>query len=241
MTLDIKNLSKKFDGKQEVLNGINLRDEVNTLAIIGGSGGGKSTLLRILGGLIEANSGEAIVNGKLAADDESYRKQVGFVFQQGGLFSHLSARDNITLPLIKVHGMSKDSAAQIADDLLIRFGLIEDAGKKPSQLSGGQRQRICIARAVAPNPKVLLLDEPTSALDPEYTSEVLNMISELEEKNLSFIIATHEMGFALHACEKVAFLDGGKVIEYGASGDIFRNPQTDKLRNFLSKLLEWKV
>lgn len=241
MTLELKNLSKSFDEKTEVLDGINLKDDAKTLALIGSSGCGKSTLLRILGGLISASAGQAFVNGQNVTDSESYRKQIGFVFQQGGLFSHLSARENITLPLIKVHGLSKTDAADRADALLLRFGLMAEAGKRPAQLSGGQRQRISIARAVAPKPKLLLLDEPTSALDPEYTTEVLNMIGELKDEQLSFIIATHEMGFALHACDKVAFLHNGKITEYGDSQTVFMQPKTEKLKIFLSKLLEWKV
>jgi len=146
-----------------------------------------------------------------------------------------------TLPLTKVHGLSKEQAETRAHELLERFGLTDEADKKPSQLSGGQQQRIAIARAVAPKPKMLLLDEPTSSLDPEYTTEVLNMIQELKKENLSFIIATHEMGFALHACDKVAFLCEGRIVEYGLSKEVFMKPETSELKLFLSKLLEWKV
>lgn len=241
MKIEITNLSKHFDEKTEVLNQINFSDTVKTLVLIGSSGCGKSTLLRILGGLIPASSGTAALDGEIAADSEQYRKRIGFVFQQGGLFSHLSAKENITLPLIKVHGKSKTEAAQRADELLARFGLSQQADQKPAQLSGGQKQRISIARAIAPKPNILLLDEPTSALDPEYTAEVLSMIDELKNENLSFIIATHEMGFALHACDKVAFLEHGAITEYGDSKEVFKNPKTEKLQSFLSKLLEWRV
>jgi len=233
--------SRGHDQKTYVLRDINFDDDIKTLALIGRSGCGKSTLLRILGGLIPASGGTAVVDGHRAVDHENYRKKIGFVFQQGGLFSHLSAWENITLPLIKVHGFAGERARARAHELLERFGLIQEADKKPSQLSGGQKQRIAIARAVAPKPGMLLLDEPTSALDPEYTTEVLNMIRELKKENLSFIIATHEMGFALHACEKVAFLCEGRIMEYGASKEVFAKPATAALAEFLSKLLEWKV
>ena len=241
MRIEMKNLCKEFDSKTAVLKNIDFCDDINTVALIGSSGCGKSTLLRIIGGLIPATSGEVFLDGEIAADNERYRRKIGFVFQQGGLFSHLSAEDNIILPLIKAHGFSIEQARLRAEELLSRFGLIKEAQKRPSQLSGGQKQRISIARAVAPKPKLLLLDEPTSALDPEYTTDVLGMIKELGEENLSFIIATHEMGFALHACEKVAFLDQGKIAEYGESKEVFKNPKTEKLSGFLSKLLEWKV
>jgi len=241
MKIEIKNLCKEFDSQADVLRGIDFCDDITTLALIGSSGCGKSTLLRIIGGLIPATSGEVYLDGEIAADNEGYRRNIGFVFQQGGLFSHLSASDNITLPLIKAHGFSKQQANARAFDLLSRFGLENEAHKRPLQLSGGQQQRISIARAIAPKPKLLLLDEPTSALDPEYTTDVLDMIKELGEENLSFIIATHEMGFALHACGKVAFLDGGVIAEYGDSKQVFGKPQTQKLSGFLSKLLEWKV
>ncbi|MCL1828799.1 MAG: ATP-binding cassette domain-containing protein [Oscillospiraceae bacterium] len=241
MRLEIRNLRKDYNGATEVLKNINLYDEITTIALIGSSGCGKSTLLRIIGGLIPATSGEVLLDGELAADNDKYRKNIGFVFQTGGLFSHLSALDNIMLPLIKAHGFSEERAKFRADELLLRFGLESEAHKKPMQLSGGQKQRISIARAVAPKPKLLLLDEPTSALDPEFTTDVLDMIKELGEEKLSFIIATHEMGFALHACDKAAFLDNGEIAEYGRSKDVFKNPKTRKLSLFLSKLLEWKV
>ena len=241
MRIEITDLSKTFDGKTDVLSGLSFDDDIKTLALIGRSGCGKSTLLRILGGLIPATSGTVSIDGEAAIDDESYRKKIGFVFQQGGLFSHLSAEENISLPLIKVHGLSKEEAGERALDLLGRFSLRSEAAKTPAQLSGGQKQRVAIARAVAPKPKILLLDEPTSALDPEYTTEVLNMVRELKNENLSFIIATHEMGFALHACEKVMFMNEGRIFEYGKSEKVFMSPETPELKGFLSNLLEWKV
>ena len=241
MRLDIKGLCKTFDEKSVALKDINYQDDIETLALIGRSGCGKSTFLRILGGLIPASQGIVLLDGEPAAETEEYRKNMGFVFQQGGLFFHLSAIENITLPLEKVHGLSKEQARERALGLLERFGLLNESDKKPAQLSGGQKQRISIARAVAPKPKILLLDEPTSALDPEYTTEVLNMIRELKDERLSFIIATHEMGFAYHACDKLIFMSEGSILESGESKDVFTEPKTKELRDFLSNLLEWKV
>ena len=241
MRLDIKGLSKTFDEKSVALKKIDYQDDIETLALIGRSGCGKSTFLRILGGLIPASEGIVLLDGETAAETEEYRKNMGFVFQQGGLFFHLSAIENITLPLEKVHGLSKEEARERALELLERFGLINESDKKPAQLSGGQKQRISIARAVAPKPKILLLDEPTSALDPEYTTEVLNMIRELKDERMSFIIATHEMGFAYHACDKLIFMSEGSILESGESKDVFTEPKTKELREFLSNLLEWKV
>jgi len=241
MRLDIKGLCKTFDEKSVALKDINYQDDIETLALIGRSGCGKSTFLRILGGLIPATQGIVLLDGEAAAETEEHRKNMGFVFQQGGLFFHLSAIENITLPLEKVHGLSKEQARERALGLLERFGLLNESDKKPAQLSGGQKQRISIARAVAPKPKILLLDEPTSALDPEYTTEVLNMIRELKDERLSFIIATHEMGFAYHACDKLIFMSEGSILESGESKDVFTEPKTKELRDFLSNLLEWKV
>ncbi len=240
MKIKINNLSKRFDENKVVLKNINLKEECGTLALIGRSGCGKSTLLRMMGGLISPSQGEVFLNQEKAIEHEEYRKKIGFVFQQGGLFRHLTGKENITLPLVKVHGLSVEEADKRAEELLARFGLEKESYKKPAQLSGGQQQRIAIARAVAPRPEILLLDEPTSALDPEYTNEVLDMIEELKNDGVSFVIATHEMGFARHACEKVAFLHEGNILEFDDSEKIFQEPKTKELKQFLDKLLEWK-
>ena len=241
MRIEVRGLSKTYDNSAYVLRDLDFSSDITTLALIGRSGCGKSTLLRIFGGLIPASEGTVTLDGEKAENNENYRKRIGFVFQHGGLFSHISAKENITLPLVKVHGLTQEQANARADELLSRFGLEEEADKKPASLSGGQKQRVSIARAVAPKPKILLLDEPTSALDPEYTTEVLNVIRELKDEDLSFIIATHEMGFALHACDKVWFLEGGTIWEYGKSEEVFARPKTPELKHFLSKMLEWKV
>ena len=244
MRIKLDRLTRQF-GDHIVLNAIDFEDDFTTLAIIGSSGGGKSTLLRILGSLLEPSSGRAYLDGRASdgrpADQLNYRRQLGFVFQQNGLLKHLTAIDNIIMPLVKVHGYSKEAARDRADSLLARFGLKGEADKYPYALSGGQSQRIAIARAIAPNPALLLLDEPTSALDPEYTVEVLDMIRELKEEGRNFIIVTHEMGFARKACEKTMFLHDGKILEYGPSNQLFTDPQTQELRKFLAMLLEWNV
>lgn len=245
MKLEFHGLSKQFDQGRVILQPMDFCDEVHTLAIIGPSGGGKSTLLRIIGGLLPPSSGTLAINGEELPKEEEelqrYRKKLGFVFQQGGLFRHLSARENIVLPLTKVHGYREAEAGERADELLERFGLGADGHKKPAALSGGQQQRVAIARAIAAKPGILLLDEPTSALDPEYTTEVLDIVNELKEEGLDFIIVTHEMGFARHACEKAAFLCEGKLMEYGSGSEIFDAPKSEQLKNFLGRLLEWNM
>ena len=246
MKLELKGLYKQFDGQKEpVLRDISFSDEIHTLAIIGPSGGGKSTLLRIFGGLLLPSSGQVWVDGSRVPEKEEplqkYRREIGFVFQHGGLFRHMTARENITVPLVQVHGYSSEEAERRAQELLDRFGLGQDGDKRPAQLSGGQQQRVSIARAIAAKPKFLLLDEPTSALDPEYTNEVLDSIHELKNEGMEMVIVTHEMGFARHACEKIAFLCEGKLMEYGSSEELFRAPKTPQLQRFLGKLLEWNV
>ena len=245
MKIEFQGLTKQYDHEQIVLKPMDFSDDIHTLAIIGPSGGGKSTLLRILGGLLLPTAGRVVVGGEELPADESalqkYRRQLGFVFQQGGLFRHLSAIENIALPLEKVHGYTRQEAGRCAKELLERFGLGADGRKKPGALSGGQQQRVAIARAVAAKPKLLLLDEPTSALDPEYTNEVLDVIDELKKEGMDFVIVTHEMGFARYACEKVVFLCEGSLLEYGDSASLFAHPKTQQLDRFLSRLLEWNA
>lgn len=242
--LRLNDISKSF-GDIEVLKDLNFDEAISALAIIGPSGGGKSTLLRIIGGLLSPTHGTMAINSESIDFDESsllsYRKRIGYVFQDGGLFHHMTALENIAVPLEAVHGIEKTDAIERAQSLLSRLGVEDVAEKHPAQLSGGQKQRVAIARAIAPRPELLLLDEPTSALDPEFTNEVLDVIRDLKEEGARFIIVTHEMGFARHACDDVAFLSDGRLLEYGSSKNIFDNPQTPELRRFLSRLLEWSV
>jgi polar amino acid transport system ATP-binding protein len=244
MRISINELSREFDGTA-VLRNLCFDDDISTLAIIGPSGGGKSTLLRIIGGLLPPSRGTVLIEEQPLIFEEkaliSHRAQLGFVFQRGGLFHHLSAHENIALPLRVVHGMSASAARRRADALLERFGLNAEREKRPAQLSGGQQQRVAIARAVAAQPRLLLLDEPTSALDPEYTNEVLDLIRDLKDDGVRFIVVTHEMGFARRACDKLAFLYQGSLLEYGPSAQLFDKPKTPELQRFLSRLLEWHI
>lgn len=245
MKVEFQNFSKQYEPGQTILKSMDFSDDIRTLAVIGPSGGGKSTLLCLIGGLIPPTTGRLWIDSKEVTANETnlqqFRRQTGFVFQQGGLFWHMNARDNIAIPLEQVHGYSKETACTRAMELLERFHLKADWKKKPAALSGGQRQRVAIARAIAAQPKLLLLDEPTSALDPEYTTEALDVIRELKDEGMHFIIVTHEMGFARHACEKTAFLYDGSLLEYGESERLFRDPRTLQLQRFLEKLLEWNV
>jgi polar amino acid transport system ATP-binding protein len=239
MRIKINNMSHSFESNdgsmKQVLSNINFDDDISTLSLIGPSGGGKSTLLRILAGLIKPTEGDFFIDCK----------NTGFVFQQNGLFKHWTGMQNITIPLEKVYGYGAADAKNRAEELLDRFGLLADSEKYPSQLSGGQQQRIAIARAVASRPDLLFLDEPTSALDPEYTVEVLDMIKELKEEGLNFIIVTHEMGFAKRACEKTGFLGptetsiGARFLEFGKSHEVFEKPKDPIVKNFLNKILMW--
>jgi polar amino acid transport system ATP-binding protein len=243
MKLDLRDVTKIF-GATRALDGLNLQiEDSRVLVLIGPSGGGKSTLLRLLGGLEIADSGSVTLNGQLLTGDpgelQAYRRRNGFVFQQFNLFPHLTARRNITLPLEKVHGKSPEEAHALADESLARFGLIEHAGKLPSQLSGGQQQRVGIARAIAVSPQVLFLDEPTSALDPEMTAEVLELIQELAEAGQHIILSTHEMGFARAVADQIAFVANGQIAESGPPAQLFEAPRSAVCQRFLSRVMRY--
>ena len=243
MKLNLDRITKNF-GPHRVLDGVSLAfDNVHSLVFIGPSGGGKSTLLRVMAGLQTPDSGALEINGEPVHFDEPslhrHRRTIGVVFQSYNLFPHLSALANITLPLEKVHARPPAEARAIAMDTLRRFKLDDHAHKKPAELSGGQQQRIAIARAIAIKPRLLLFDEPTSALDPEMTSSVLDVIEELKEEGLDFILVTHEMGFAKIAADQVAFLAGGKIVESAPAAQIFNTPQTPQCRDFLARVLKY--
>lgn len=240
MVIELSGVCKSFGG-ENVIENIDMKGDFHSLAVIGPSGAGKSTLLRIIGGLLPADSGTVTVGGEAAADTPEYRRGIGFVFQQGSLFTHMTAEENIMTPLVKVHRMTKAEAQERSDELLSRFGLMDERKKRPAALSGGQQQRVAIARAIAAKPKLLLLDEPTSALDPEYTTEVLDMIDELKAEGLDFVIVTHEMGFARHACDEAAFIAERRLLEQGTSAEMFASPGTEQLKGFLGKVLEWDI
>ncbi|MGL4902905.1 amino acid ABC transporter ATP-binding protein [Cetobacterium sp.] len=237
MEIKIEKLSKAF-GEQIVLDEIELElSQIHSLVIIGPSGGGKSTLLRVLAGLESLDKGRIVLNGEVVPEKEEslheYRKGIGVVFQAFNLFPHLTALKNILLPLEKVHQVNPVEAEKRALKLLKRFGLFEHKDKYPHQLSGGQQQRVAIVRAMALEPKVLLLDEPTSALDPALTKEILEAIKELRKDKKDMILVTHEMEFAKGVADCIIFVSGGKIIEIGIPSEIFSNPKTEELKAFL--------
>lgn len=242
MKLEITSLTRRF-GTHTALDALSLQADVRVLCLIGPSGGGKSTLLRILGGLETRDSGEVAIDGTPLPTAEqdlmTYRRRNGFLFQQFNLFPHLTALQNLTLALEKVHRHSPSDAVSIAEQSLARFGLSDHAGKLPSQLSGGQQQRVAIARAIAAKPNILFLDEPTSALDPEMTAEVLDLIKELADDGQHIVLSTHAMGFARAVGDQVAFLAAGKIQETSPPEQFFHNPSTATAQRFLSKVMKY--
>ncbi len=243
MKLRLRELVKTF-GDHVVLDEISLElDSVHCLSFIGPSGGGKSTLLRIIAGLESPSNGSVRLNDRdvIWQEDQllAHRRSIGTVFQAYNLFPHLTAVQNITLPLEKVHGWSRAAAREEAEKILTRFQLAKHGHKRPAELSGGQRQRVAIARAISIKPQVVLFDEPTSALDPEMTAEVLEVIAELKQEGRDLILVTHEMGFAHKVSDQVALLSAGKVAEIGPPAQIFDAPQTEVTRRFLSRILKY--
>jgi polar amino acid transport system ATP-binding protein len=245
MKLETHAVTKRY-GAHAALDGASFAtgDEARVIALLGPSGGGKSTLLRVLGSLLVPDDGHVSIDARALPHDEegalNERRGNGFVFQGYNLFPHLTALQNIALPLREVHGMSETVATQRALELLHRLGLAGHEHKRPSQLSGGQQQRAAIARALAPKPRLLLLDEPTSALDPVMTGEVLDVIRELAEAGQSIILATHEISFARKVADWVVFLVGGKVQESSTAGEFFTRPQTELARQYLEGLSKYR-
>ena len=237
--ISVRNLKKSF-GSVEVLKGIDLDiAEKEVVVIIGPSGSGKSTLLRCINYLEEPTSGEIVVDGmKLGETDiNKVRAEVGMVFQRFNLFPHMTALDNITLAPMKVRGISREEAEEVAKHLLAKVGLADRAAAYPEQLSGGQQQRVAIARALAMKPKVMLFDEPTSALDPEMVKEVLEVMKELAREGMTMAVVTHEMGFAREVGDRVLFVDQGMILEQGTPEEIFSRPREARMKEFLSKIL----
>ncbi len=239
--LEIIDLHKKF-GNLHVLKGINMEvDRGEVVVIIGPSGSGKSTLLRCINRLEEPTKGKVILDGVEITDPKvdinKIRQRIGIVFQQFNLFSHLTALENITLPLRVVKKIPKEEAERIAMRFLKKVGLEDKANHYPHQLSGGQQQRVAIARALAMNPEVMLFDEVTSALDPELVKEVLDVMKQLARDGMTMIVVTHEMGFAREVGDRVIFMDKGKIVEEGTPEEIFTNPKHERTRKFLSMIL----
>lgn len=242
MKLELRDVSRHF-GPHRALDGVSLQAEGRALVLIGPSGGGKSTLLRVLAGLEHPDAGTVTLDGDTLAFTPDalfrHRQQVGVVFQTFNLFPHLSALENITLPLVHVHGLSPADAAARAHEHLRRFSLGDHAHKRPAQLSGGQRQRVAIVRAVAVRPRLLLFDEPTSALDPEMTAEVLDMIAELRAEGRDLVLVTHHLAFARTVADQVAFLAEGRVVESGPAAALFAAPRSEPCRRFLERVLRY--
>jgi polar amino acid transport system ATP-binding protein len=239
--IHVNNLHKYF-GQNEVLKGVNEHiKKGEVVVVIGPSGSGKSTFLRCLNLLEEPTDGEIIFEGNNLTDKKTdinkIRQKMGMVFQSFNLFPHKTVLDNITLSPIKVKGLTKDEAVKIAMNLLKRVGLEDKANAYPASLSGGQKQRIAIARALAMGPDVMLFDEPTSALDPEMVGEVLAVMKSLASEGMTMVVVTHEMGFAREVGDRILFMDGGNVVEQGTPEEIFSNPQNDRTKDFLSKVL----
>jgi len=240
--LKIINLHKRF-GDLYVLRGVNMEVEKGeVVVVIGPSGGGKSTLLKCINMLEPPTEGKIILDGidltAKGVDLNKIRQRIGIVFQQFNLFSHLTALENITLPLRIVKKIPKDEAEKIAIKYLKKVGLEEEfATYYPHQLSGGQQQRVAIARALAMNPELMLFDEVTSALDPERVKEVLNVMEELAREGMTMIVVTHEMGFAKEVGDRVVFMDGGVIVEEGKPEEIFTAPKHPRTREFLSMIL----
>lgn len=239
--IQVKHLKKNF-GKVEVLKDISVDiKEKEVVCVIGPSGSGKSTFLRCLNKLEDITSGQVIIDGQDITDPHvdmnKVRQEVGMVFQQFNLFPHKTVIENIILAPVKVKGVSEKEAIERGISLLKKVGLSEKADSYPDELSGGQKQRVAIARALAMNPKVMLFDEPTSALDPEMVGEVLNVMKELANEGMTMIVVTHEIGFAKEVSDRVLFMDGGYIIEENAPEELFGNPQHERTKAFLSKVL----
>ena len=245
--LKIKDLHKSF-GSTEVLKGIDISlEEGEVLAIIGSSGGGKTTLLRCINFLEIADKGVMEVSGKTVFDGSkplseaeirSNRLHFGLVFQQFNLFPQYTVKENIKLAPKLLNKYPESELDSKADMLMEQVGLSSKAENYPCELSGGQQQRVAIARALAMEPDILCFDEPTSALDPELTGEVLRVIKGLKDKNITMVVVTHEMGFAKEVADKVAFIDSGKIVECGAPNEVFDNPKSDRLKSFLASMLK---
>lgn len=239
LMIDIKDLKKDF-GKVTVLKGVNLSvDEGEVVVIIGPSGSGKSTILRCINYLEQPTSGEIIVDGISLTSETNVdlvRKEVGMVFQRFHLFPHMTALENIMLAPMKVRKITRAQAEEDARKLLQKVGLSEKADAYPDKLSGGQQQRVAIARALAMKPKIMLFDEPTSALDPEMVKEVLMVMKDLAAEGMTMVVVTHEMGFARDVATRVAFVDGGKILEIAMPEELFSNPKEQRTKEFLSKI-----
>ncbi|MCB1065164.1 MAG: amino acid ABC transporter ATP-binding protein [Verrucomicrobiae bacterium] len=244
MNIELTDLTRRY-GEAHALRSVSYRvpEGVRVLVLIGPSGGGKSTLLRMLGGLDVPDAGEIRFDATLLSrgDDplRSHRRQNGFLFQAFNLFPHLTALENVTLPLTEVHDKNPVEAREIAMACLERFRLGAHHQKRPAEMSGGQQQRVALARALAHQPRLLILDEPTSALDPEMTAEVLEVIEGLCRDGQEIILSTHEMGFARAVADEIVFLADGEIVETGSPEKIFDAPDSEVVRQFLGRVMRY--
>ncbi len=239
--IEVRELCKNF-GSNEVLKGIDFHvDQGEVVCVIGPSGSGKSTLLRCVNRLEEPTSGTVMVEGVDITDSETdldgVRTRIGMVFQQFNLFPHLTVLKNLTLAQQRAKKRGKAEATEVARRNLAKVGLAEKADAFPAQLSGGQQQRVAIARALSMDPDMMLFDEPTSALDPELVGDVLEVMKQLAREGMTMMVVTHEMGFAREVGDRVVFMDGGVVVEQGKPEDVLGNPQHERTKLFLSKVL----
>ena len=237
--LVIKNLKKEF-GKNKVLRGIDFElKEGERVVVLGPSGSGKSTFLRCINWMEEPTSGEIIFDGEPVTEKniQRIRRNLGMVFQHFNLFNNMTVMENLLLAPLKLKLMKREAAEKRAMELLRHIGLTAKADSYPASLSGGQKQRIAIIRAMMLSPEVLLFDEPTSALDPESIGDVMSLIRELADRGMTIMIVTHEMSFAKEIATRIVFLDKGKIIEEGTPEEFFEHPKTQRVREFLKKVL----
>lgn len=239
--IEVKNLIKTFDGKNVLDNISENITQGEKIVIIGPSGAGKSTFLRCLNLLEKPDSGHIYFNNIDITDEKTnideLRSRTGMVFQHFNLFPHLTVLQNITLAPVTLKKQTKEEAEESAMKLLARIGLADKAAIYPSKLSGGQKQRIAIVRSLAMNPEVMLFDEPTSALDPEMVGEVLHLMKDLASEGMTMVVVSHEMGFAREVATRILFMDDGVIAEAGTSEEIFNNPKSERLKQFLDSVL----
>ena len=241
LKVNVTNLKKNY-GSNHVLKGIDFKVANNEVVVlIGPSGSGKSTLLRCLNKLEEPTSGSIVIDGNDISDPKTNidkaRENIGMVFQHFNLFNNLSVGENIMLAPVELGKMTKEEAQAKAKELLATVGLSDKFDAMPNSLSGGQKQRVAIARALAMNPDVMLFDEPTSALDPEMVGDVLEVMKDLAKEGMTMVVVTHEMGFAKEVADRVVFMADGHVVEVGKPQDIFENPQHERTKSFLEKVI----
>lgn len=243
--LQVQDLKKYFQNNSlKAVDGVSLTvKKGDVICIIGPSGSGKSTLLRCMNLLETPTEGSILFDDteltqlKKKKDIESIRRRMGMVFQSFNLFPHMTVLKNMTLAPVKVKGIDKNAAAEKAAQLLERVGLADRSQAYPGQLSGGQKQRVAIVRALMMEPEIMLFDEPTSALDPEMVGEVQDVIAELANSGMTMVVVTHEIGFAKKVAKQVIFMDNGKIVEEGTADQVFNNPKSPRLQDFLNKVL----